>query len=261
MTKRTALILAALLLCTLGRAGGYKTKENISYRDGVPSCVLDVNYVKGASNRPVIVWFHGGGLTGGEKYSPEALLTKDYVLVSVEYRFYPSASVSEILDDAALATAWVVENIEDYGGSTSKIYLAGHSAGGYLVAMLGTDKKWLGKYGVDPDDFACIAPFSGQMMTHFTEKGARGIPQTQPLIDELAPLWHIRPDTAPFLVITGERDREMICRYEENALFVALMKYVGNKRIVLHEEDGFDHSGMAKPGFLLLMDRIASDSK
>lgn len=259
--KRIAIILAALLFCTFCRAGDYKVKENISYRDGSPACVLDVNYVKGASNRPVIIWFHGGGLTGGEKYSPAALLTKDYVLVSVEYRFYPSASVSEILDDAALATAWVVKNIKQYGGSASKIYLTGHSAGGYLVAMLGTDKSWLGKYGVDPDKFACIVPFSGQMMTHFTEKKARGIPQTQPVIDELAPLWHIRPDTAPFLVITGDRNKEMICRYEENALFVALMKHIGNKRIELHEEDGFSHSSMSQPGFLLLMNRIAADNK
>lgn len=259
--RKIALIIYAVLLCVLGRAGDYKVKENISYRDGQPACVLDVNYVKGATDRPVIIWFHGGGLTGGEKYSPAALMTKDYVLVSVEYRFYPHASVSEILDDAALATAWVVNNIDQYGGNPSKIYLSGHSAGGYLVAMLGTDKSWLEKYGVDPDRFACIVPFSGQMMTHFTEKKDRGIPQTQPVIDSLAPLWHIRPDTAPFLVITGDRNKEMICRYEENALFVALMKHVGNKHIVLYEEDGFGHSGMEKPGFLLLMDRIAKNEK
>lgn len=259
--KRIAVILAAILLPALCLACGYRTAENIPYREGQPACVLDVSYVRGAVDRPVIIWFHGGGLTGGKKYSPSELLTKDYVLVSVEYRFYPAASVSEILDDAALATAWVVSNIKDYGGSASRIYLAGHSAGGYLVAMLGTDRSWLGKYGVDPDKFACIVPFSGQMMTHFTEKKDRGIPATQPVIDQLAPLWHIRPDTAPFLVVTGDRRKEMICRYEENALFVALMKHVGNKHIVLHEEDGFGHSGMEKPGFLLLMNRIASENK
>ena len=244
-------------------AAKYKTDSGITYRNDVdsPRCRLDVTYQKSAKDRPVIVWFHGGGLTGGQKHTPKELLGKDYVVVAAGYRLYPEAQVSEIIDDAAAAVAWVVKNISGYGGSPDKIYLAGHSAGGYLSAMLGLDKHWLAKYGVDADNMAAIVPYSGQMITHFTERAARGLPATQPVIDELAPLYHIRPDAPPFLLITGGRDIELYRRYEENAYFYEMMRLVGHKDIILYEEDGFDHGGMAAPAHLLLMKYIARREK
>lgn len=257
--KRLLILALALLAALPASAQKYKHDRGISYRDEElsPRCRLDVSYVKKTEDRPVIVWFHGGGLTGGQKHTPQELLTKDYVVVAAGYRLYPDAQVSEIIDDAAAAVAWVVKNISKYGGSPDKIYLAGHSAGGYLVAMLGLDKHWLAKYGVDADKMAAIVPYSGQMITHFTERAARGIPATRPVIDELAPLYHVRPDAPPFLVITGGRDIELYRRYEENAYFVEMMKLVGHKDIVFCEEDGFDHGGMAAPAHLLLMKYIA----
>ena len=257
--KRLLILALALLAVLPASAQKYKHDRGISYRDEElsPRCRLDVSYVKKAEDRPVIVWFHGGGLTGGQKHTPQELLAKNYVVVAAGYRLYPEAQVSEIIDDAAAAVAWVVKNISKYGGSPDKIYLAGHSAGGYLVAMLGLDKHWLAKYGVDADRMAAIVPYSGQMITHFTERAARGIPATRPVIDELAPLYHVRPDAPPFLVITGGRDIELYRRYEENAYFVEMMKLVGHKDMVFCEEDGFDHGGMAAPAHLLLMKYIA----
>ena len=256
--KRLLLLALALLMALPASARKYTTDKDIVYRSDVKSvrCKLDVSYVADAKDRPVIVWFHGGGLTGGEKSTPKQLLHEDYVVVAAGYRLYPEARVADIIDDAAAAVAWVVKNISRYGGSTSKIYLAGHSAGGYLCAMIGLDKHYLAKYGVDPDKMAAIVPYSGQMITHFTERASRGIPETRPVVDEMAPLYHIRPDAAPFLVITGGRDTEMLRRYEENAYFYEMMKYVGHKDIVLCEEVGFDHGGMVAPGHLLLMKYI-----
>ena len=263
MIRKWLAILLWLALCAPLGAQAYRHENEIAYRpDGgteemLSRCRLDVSFVEGGQDRPVIVWFHGGGPTGGKKRTPKELLKKDYVVVSVGYRLYPDAQVREIIDDAAAAVAWVVSNIGRYGGSIRKIYLAGHSAGGYLVSMLGLDKQYLDRYGVDADAMAAIVPYSGQMITHFTERAARGIPQTRPVIDELAPLYHIRPDAPPFLVITGGRDLEMVRRYEENAYFVEMMKYIGHKDILLYEEDGFDHGGMTGPGHLLLMKYIA----
>lgn len=256
--KRFLALVLMLLIVLPASAEKYKQDRGIVYRDteAHPRCKLDVSYVKKAQDRPVIVWFHGGGLTGGQRHTPAELLTKDYVVVAAGYRLYPDAQVRDIIDDAAAAVAWVVKNISRYGGSPDKIYLAGHSAGGYLCAMLGLDKHWLAKYGVDADKLAAIVPYSGQMITHFTERASRGLPATQPVIDELAPLFHIRPDAPPFLVITGGRDIELYRRYEENAYFVEMMKLVGHKNIILYEEDGFDHGGMAAPAHLLLMNYI-----
>ena len=257
--RKFALIAAALLCCLSAFAGPkYKQDKDIAYRtEGAsPRCKLDISYVKGASNRPVIVWFHGGGLTEGQKHTPQELLKEDYVVVAAGYRLYPEAQVADIIDDAAAAVAWVVKNISSYGGSPDKIYLSGHSAGGYLAAMLGLDRHWLAAYGANADKLAGIVPYSGQMITHFTERAARGIPATRPVIDSLAPLYHVRPDAPPFLVITGGRDLELYRRYEENAYFVEMMKLVGHKDILFYEEDGFDHGGMAIPAHPLFMKYI-----
>ena len=140
--KKLILIAAALLLSIIASARDYEYDKEIRYRSGNDPyidkmCRLDVAYEKGGEDRPVIVWYHGGGLTGGWRHVPEALLKDGAVVVGVGYRFASEVPVSEILDDAAASVAWVLQNIEKYGGSKSRIYLAGHSAGGYIVAMLG----------------------------------------------------------------------------------------------------------------------------
>ena len=68
------------------------------------------------------------------------------------------------------------QNIEKYGGDLSKVYLAGHSAGGYLVSMLGLNKAYLAKYGIDPDkQIKALVPYSGQVITHFAQRQKQGI--------------------------------------------------------------------------------------
>ena len=72
-------------------------------------------------------------------------------MVGVDYRLVPHVQVSQCVEDAAAAAAWVVKNIADYGGDPRLIFVAGHSAGGYLTSMIGLDKRWLKPYGLDPD--------------------------------------------------------------------------------------------------------------
>lgn len=256
MDKRLFIAVLSLFLPFVLPAGnGYQT-ERVCYRQGQDRCFIDISYKEKSASTPVIVWFHGGGLTGGEAGTPIEFLSENYTVASVEYRLFPQAGVREIIDDAAKAVAWICENIESYGGNPSQIFLAGHSAGGYLVSMLALDKHYLAGYGVDADRFAAIAPYSGQMITHFTERKSRGISDTCPLVDEMAPLYHIRPDAPPFLLMTGGRDHEMLRRYEENAYFCEMMKLVGHKNIILNEFDGFDHGGMDKPGHSVFMEYI-----
>lgn len=259
MKRKSALLLLLSIISLTMLAQDYTTVEGIPYRDGADAerCCLDVTFKPGLSGRPVIVWFHGGGLTKGKRYTPEAFLARDYVVVAPSYRLAP-VPVKDILDDAASAVAWVMKTITEYGGDPSRIYLSGHSAGGYIVSMLALDKRYLAVYDINPDLFAAIVPFSGQMITHYTERASRGIPNTQPVIDDMAPLYHIRPDAAPFLLITGDRDKEMLRRYEENLYFFEMMKYVGHPSIELHEMKDCTHSGMRTPGYKVFMDYIAS---
>lgn len=236
----------------------YKFDNNIAYKgteDPYTSqmCRLDVAYKKGVSDRPVVIWFHGGGLTGGHRSVPQELLGKDYVVVGVGYRFVPNVKVEEIIDDAAAAVAWVYNNVEKYGGSKSKLYVAGHSAGGYLVSMIGLDKKYMAKYDIDPDSFAAVVPFSGQSITHFEQRKALGVDILTPLVDEMSPMFHVRGDAAPLLILSGDRELEMCGRYEENAYFVRMLRLKGHKDVTFYEFDGFGHSPMVTPGFAVLM--------
>lgn len=260
--KRIIMFLAALVMAGALSAREYEYDKEILYK-GAPDaytekmCRLDVAYEKCGEARPVIVWFHSGGLTSGWRHVPEALLRDGAVVVGVGYRFVSEVSLPETIDDAAASVAWVFENIEKYGGDLSKIYLAGHSAGGYLVNMLTLDKHYLAKYGIDPDkQIAAAVPYSGQVITHFAQRRKQGLSDLTPTIDSLAPLYHVRGDAAPMYIISGDREMELFGRYEETAYFARMLRLNGHKDIIFHELDGFGHGDMAEPAHLLLLKYI-----
>lgn len=247
----------------------YTTENNIHYYpDSInqkdpyiaSQCKLDMYYPKGVKNFATIIWFHGGGITGGTKEIPKALMEKGYAVIGVEYRLSPKVKAPAYIEDAAAAVAWVFQHIATYGGSDKLIFVSGHSAGGYLGMMITLDKRYLSKYNIDANKIAALIPFSGQAITHFTIRQERGIKETQPIIDEYAPLYHVRADAPPMLLITGDRNLELYGRYEENAYLWRMMQLAGHKRTTLYELQGFDHGGMPEPAFPLLLKEVATIS-
>ena len=119
-------------------------------------------------------------MTSGNKFVPEELKKRGIAVVAVNYRLLPKASLSDCIDDAAAAVAWTFREIERYGGDHHKIFVSGHSAGGYLTNMIGLDKKWLAKYQIDPDSLAALVPYSGHAISHFAYREAKGMKVTQP---------------------------------------------------------------------------------
>jgi len=219
-------------------------------------CVLDIYKPIGKTNAPVIVWFHGGGLTGGKKSIPKELLDYGYVIVSIEYRLSPKVKAPAYIEDAAAGTAWAFQHIAKYEGNNKQIFLTGHSAGGYLDLMIGLDNKWLAKHGIRTDQIAGLLPLSPQVISHYTIRAENGISENQPLIDNYAPLYHIKKDTPPIVLITGDREMELLGRYEENAYFFRMMKVIENKKVKLSELEGLNHVEMMRPGIFLLMKEI-----
>ncbi len=240
------------------------TLTNLSYRDDVAKsgdnymssqCVLDLYRPKGRDGFATIVWFHGGGLTSGKNTIPEGLMESGVAVVAPAYRLSPKVKASDCIDDAAAAVAWVFNNIESYGGDPDQIFVSGHSAGGYLTSMVGLDQSWLDAYGIDANDIAGLIPFSGHTITHFTVRKEQGIAKTQPIIDKMAPLFHVRADASPLLLITGDRELEMLGRYEENAYFMRMMKVAGHQDTRLIELGGYGH-GIADAAFPLLLKEV-----
>lgn len=264
--KKLILLFAFLFITASSFAQklAYETKSNIQYYNSATNksdayinerCVLDIYYPKNSKGFATIVWFHGGGLTGGNKEIPEALKNKGFAIIGVNYRLSPKVKAEKAIDDAAAAVSWAFNNIASYGGDSSQIFVSGHSAGGYLGMMIALDKKYLQKEGIDANKIAGLIPFSGQCITHFEIRRENGIPEKQPTIDTFAPLYHVRADAPPLLLITGDRELEMLGRYEENAYMARMMKLAGHTQTKLYELDGYNH-GMTEPAFPLLVNEV-----
>lgn len=245
----------------------YRIESDIPYRvderdplHDHERCRLDLYLPVNRNDFATVVWFHGGGLTQGDKSIPDPLRGQGIAVVAPNYRLSPTAKSPEYIEDAAAAVAWTIQHIESYGGSRKKVFVAGHSAGGYLAAMVGMDRRWLQPHRLNAEDLAGIIPFSGHSITHFTIRAERGIPDQQPVVDNMAPLYHVRKNLPPMLLITGDRDLEMLGRYEETAYFWRMLTVAGHSDVHLVELKGRDHSGMAAPAFPLLIEFIRDRS-
>ena len=245
----------------------YKTVENINYYPKAlqqsdtylaSQARLDIYYPEDKKDVPVIIWFHGGGLTGGSKEIPQALKNMGYCIVGVGYRLSPKVKALVCIEDATAAIAWTFKNIEAYNGDSKNIFVSGHSAGGYLALMSIMDKSRLAKYDINANDVAGLIPFSGHTITHFTIRAERGIPGEQPIVDAYAPLYFVRNDAPPTLLITGDRELEMLGRYEENAYFYRMMKVAGQQHIKQYEMQGYGHN-MTYPAYPLLLSFVAEN--
>ena len=263
-------LLAALYASVTIAQPSYKTVESIKYYPAVSynndsykdsMCVLDLYYPQGVKDFATIVWFHGGGITGGHRDLPEQLKNKGYAIATVEYPLSPKVKAPVYFEDAAAAVAWVFKHIKKYGGSDKLIFLSGHSAGAYLVSMVTLNKSYLAKHAIDANSVAALVSFSSQAITHFTVRQERGVDPLRPVIDSLAPLYHVRKDAPPTIILTGDRELEMMGRYEENAYWFRMMKLVGHTRSKLFELDGYDHGNMPEGGYPLLLKEMSQRIK
>jgi acetyl esterase/lipase len=258
------LIIICVEIISYAQNNDFSTKLNIHYYNDSKNqaddyirdqCVLDIYYPSHIKSFATIIWFHGGGLTSGDKEFPEALKEKGFCIVAVRYRLYPKVNSPKYIEDAAASVSWVFNNINSFGGDTSLIFVSGHSAGGYLALMVGLDKNWLKTYDIDANRIAGLIPLSAQTITHFTVRKERGISETQPIIDDLAPLYYVRGDAPPLLLITGDRELELLGRYEENAYLMRMMKVSGHNKTKLYELNGYGHN-MTEPAFPLLINEV-----
>jgi acetyl esterase/lipase len=236
--------IVALLIAVVGaetpKDGNIVVLKNLAYKSGdalspyeKERCKLDVYLPKSGKGFATLVWFHGGGLKGGNKDGAtkmaRSLADSGLAVVAVNYRLSPKAKYPAYIQDAAAAVAWTKEHIEEHGGDPNRIFVSGHSAGGYLTLMLGVDSHYLHDAGTDASQMAGYIPVSGQTMTHYTVREERGIGKYTITADEAAPVHYARKETPKFLVLYADHD--MAARAEENAYFVAIMKGAGNTHI------------------------------
>lgn len=223
------------------------SERDQSYDRSVPERLVDAYFPDGPIGR-ALVWFHGGGLETGDRRVgadfAEFCTGRGCALISVEYRLAPKVRHPLWLEDGAAAIRWTLGRLAHLGAGSVPLFLSGHSAGGWVAAMLGLDARWLAAEGIALDRIAGIIPISGQMTTHHRIRQDRGVVGTiRPLIDDAAPLYHAAADSVPFLSITGGND--IALRSSENRYMDEVLAAHGHADHAFHEIPGRDHNTVA----------------
>jgi len=273
--------LLAILAFTGLEAGELRTLRDIAYKDDVISqtpyeqerCKLDLTLPADAKGFPTYVWFYGGGLKNGGKdlnseYCAEiraSLARAGVAVVTPDYRLSPKAKYPAYVDDAAAAFAWTVKHIAAHGGDPRKVFIGGHSAGGYLALLVGMDPERLKPHGLTLGSVAGIAQVSGQVFNHYTVRDERGQARYGITSDEAAPAFHIRKSLPPILTIYAQND--MLSRAEENMFFVTTLKAAGHTENYSLRVDDRDHATVGHnlrndddPARLAILNFIAKQS-
>ena len=202
----------------------------------------------------VFFHFHGGGLEVGshecDRNILDALYEAGISSVSINYRHYPNAKYPEFIEDAAEGIAY---ELNKYKGRFKHIYAGGISAGSYISMMLFFDKRYLGKYGIDPRDFDGWIFDAGQPTVHFNVLRERGFDTRLIRVDEAAPIYYITENFTGKLpkLLSFTTTDDMKCRLEQIKLLHATLdhfKYPSELHSVRVIE-GYTHCGYCKEPF------------
>ena len=183
---------------------------------------------------PAIVWVHGGAFRMGSKENPRALRMVDrgYAVASINYRLSQEAIYPAQIHDCKAAVRWLRAHAGAYGLDPDRIGAWGASAGGHLVAMLGTSggvselEGDLGNLATSsgvqavcdffgPSDFLRMNDVQGTMdhdAPDSPESQLVGAPiqERSDLVARANPIAYIGPDTPPFLIVHGDADYTVI---------------------------------------------------
>jgi acetyl esterase/lipase len=216
--------------------------------------VRDLEYVPGGHERnrldlylpekaarplPVILYVHGGGWQGGDKSNGPALrfASKGYAVASMNYRFSQHATFPAQIYDCKAAVRWLRANARKYGLDADHIGAWGGSAGGHLVALLGTTagvKELEGPGGNEEQSSRVQAVVDWFGPTDFLTVGAKetrtqllgGDPQTKKeKALKASPMTYVSKDAAPFLIMHGDGDETVPIAQSET--FAAALKKAG----------------------------------
>lgn len=181
-----------------------------------PLLALDVYRPAGAvRGAPVVVFFYGGGWTGGARqdyrFVGRRLADAGMLTLVADYRTWPAAGFPAFVEDGARAVAWARRNAAAHGGDPARLFVAGHSAGAQIAALLGTDARYLRAHGFGPDALAGVVGLSGPYDFEVTGDlapifgPASRWPQAQALN-------FVDGDEPPFLLVHGDADQRVEAR-------------------------------------------------
>jgi acetyl esterase/lipase len=218
---RPVAALAALFSLVLAASGCQSTGfgiANLGITDADAQAVyapahplaLDIYRPDAAAGKaaPVVVFLYGGSWRRGERaqyrFAGRQLARQGVVAIVADYRTVPRSVFPGFVEDAAAAVAWARRHASEHGGDPARIFLAGHSAGAQIAALIGTDARYLAAHGMSPRDLAGVIGLSGPYDFEITGyEDVFGPPAQWPLAQ---PVNFVDGDEPPFLLIHGSAD-------------------------------------------------------
>jgi acetyl esterase/lipase len=206
--------------------------KNIAYTAGEPADEekhkLDLYLPKGKTNFSVLFFIHGGAWRSGDRSRYPALGNR-FAMAGIgtvvpSYRLAPQNPHPAQIDDVAAAFAWTLANIQGYGGRRDRIFVAGHSAGGHLAALLALDPRYhTGK------DIRGVIAMSGVYRIEGLDSVFGSDPQEK---RRASPITYVSADAPQFLVTYCQWD--YLTLPAQARLFDAALRRAGAKSELLY---------------------------
>ncbi len=239
-----------------------KVLRDLAYvANGHPRQKLDLYLPKNATNAPLIVWVHGGAWKQGDKdRTPAQIFVEEgYAVASINYRLSQHAVFPAQIEDCKAAIRWLRVHAKDHGYNPDRIAAWGSSAGGHLVALLGTsgDVKEFDT-GANPgvsSRVQAVVDFFGP--TDFTQMGkfpstikhdapdspeseliGGAVQQNKAKAARANPITYVTADDPPFLILHGDKDSTVPLNQSE--LLEAALKKAGVD-VAFHVVKGAGH--------------------
>lgn len=213
---------------------------------GHPRQKLDLYLPPAPAPLPLIIWVHGGAWRQGDKANgpPLEYLATGYALASVNYRLSQHARFPAQIEDCKAAVRWLRAHAQQYGLHPDRFGAWGPSAGGHLVALLGTTGHLhsfdVGDHLDVPGDLQAVVDFFGP--TDFLQMDAHRLPggmlhntadspesqlvggpiRSHPgLVARANPISYVNASAPPFLIVHGDHD-PLVPHHQSELLATAL---------------------------------------
>ena len=160
---------------------------------------------------PVVVFFYGGRWQGFARsqfrFVGEAFASRGYLAVLPDTRVYPDVVFPAFVEDGVQALRWVEDHAAEHGGDPGRVFLAGHSAGAHVAALLALDARWRTGAGVPAAHLAGFIGMSGPYdFLPFADADVRALMGPEAGWPETQPIRFVSPDDPPTLLQYGLRD-------------------------------------------------------
>lgn len=277
----SVILIAVAAGCKKKNASVEKPKESeVTAGNAEPRTLRDIKYIPNGHERnkldlylpeqagtgkplPVIIWVHGGAWLGGDKRDCPArrFLHKGYAVASINYRLSQHAIFPAQIEDCKSAIRWLRANAAEYNIDPQRFGAWGASAGGHLVALLGTtgDIKDFDKGGnlefssgiqavcdfFGPTDLTKMSQFPSVMHHDAADSPESkliggAIQDNKDACRRANPITYVSRDDPPFLIVHGDKDP--LVPHNQSELLYQALKDAGVP-VSFHTVEGGGHGG------------------